>query len=57
MVGGESALLEMKKDISLAVDSARIFAAASAAGLGGADFSAAAQFLAEMAEVRPLTHD
>jgi 2-hydroxymethylglutarate dehydrogenase len=61
----------MKKDINLAVDSAkatgvplvltaeaaRIFAAASAAGLGGADFSAAAQFLAEMAGVKSLTHD
>ena len=61
----------MKKDINLAVDSAqaagvplvltaeaaRIFAAASAAGKGGADFSAAAQFLAEMAGVRSLTHD
>jgi 3-hydroxyisobutyrate dehydrogenase-like beta-hydroxyacid dehydrogenase len=61
----------MKKDINLAVDSAqaagvslvltaeaaRIFAAASAAGLGGADFSAAAQFLAEMAGVRSLSHD
>jgi len=61
----------MKKDINLAVDSAkaagvplvltaeaaRIFAAASAAGKGGADFSAAAQFLAEMAGVRSLTHE
>jgi 3-hydroxyisobutyrate dehydrogenase-like beta-hydroxyacid dehydrogenase len=61
----------MKKDINLALDSAkaagvplvltaeaaRIFAAASAAGKGGADFSAAAQFLAEMAGVRSLTHD
>lgn len=61
----------MKKDIHLAVDSAkaagvplvltaeaaRIFAAASAAGLGGADFSAAAQFLAKMAGVQSLTHD
>jgi 3-hydroxyisobutyrate dehydrogenase-like beta-hydroxyacid dehydrogenase len=61
----------MKKDINLAVDSAkaagvpllltaeaaRIFAAASAAGKGGADFSAAAQFLAEMAGVPSLSHD
>jgi 3-hydroxyisobutyrate dehydrogenase-like beta-hydroxyacid dehydrogenase len=61
----------MKNDINLAVDSAqaagvplwltteaaRIFAAASATGLGGADFSAATQFLAEMAGVRSLTHD
>lgn len=55
----------MKKDINLAVDSAKalnvplclgniaaqIFAAASAHGQGGKDFSAAAQYLASMAEV------
>jgi 3-hydroxyisobutyrate dehydrogenase-like beta-hydroxyacid dehydrogenase len=55
----------MKKDLNLALDSARtqnipllltsaaaqIFAAASAAGKGGQDFSAAAQFLADMADV------
>ena len=55
----------MKKDVNLALDSARaqntsllltstvaqILTAASAAGKGGADFSAAAQFLASMAGV------
>jgi 3-hydroxyisobutyrate dehydrogenase-like beta-hydroxyacid dehydrogenase len=55
----------MKKDVNLALDSARaagvpllltslaaqIFSAASAAGEGTADFSAAAQFLARMANV------
>jgi len=55
----------MKKDLNLALDSARasniplllasaaaqVFAAASAAGKGAADFSAAAQFLAGMAGV------
>ena len=55
----------MKKDINLALDSARaagvpllltslaaqVFSAASAAGEGAADFSAAAQFLAGMAKV------
>ena len=58
----------MKKDVNLAIDSARalglplalgglagqVFAAASAAGKGGDDFSAAAQFLADAAGV-PLT--
>ncbi len=55
----------MKKDVNLALDSARaqgvpllltsavgqMFAAASAAGCGSADFSAAARFVAEMAGV------
>lgn len=55
----------MKKDVHLALDSARaqrvpllltatvgqVFSAASAAGKGGADFSAAAQFLADLAGV------
>jgi tagatose-1,6-bisphosphate aldolase non-catalytic subunit AgaZ/GatZ len=55
----------MKKDVNLALDSARaqntsllltstvaqILTAASAAGMGGADFSAAAQFLAGIAGV------
>jgi 3-hydroxyisobutyrate dehydrogenase-like beta-hydroxyacid dehydrogenase len=55
----------MKKDLNLALESARstgapvlltslavqVFAAASTAGKGGADFSAAAQFLAAMANV------
>ena len=56
----------MRKDVNLATDSAKafgvplflggvtsqIFAAASAAGRGDADCSAAAQFLAELAQVR-----
>ncbi len=56
----------MKKDVNLAIDSARaegvplfvtaavaqIFAAASAAGEGDADFSAAARFLADLAKVK-----
>jgi 3-hydroxyisobutyrate dehydrogenase-like beta-hydroxyacid dehydrogenase len=56
----------MKKDVNLALDSARagrvpmlfaataaqVFAAASMAGKGGADFSAAAQFLADLSGVR-----
>lgn len=56
----------MKKDVNLAVDSAKslgiplflgsaasqIFAAASAAGRGEEDFSAAAQFLAELAQAQ-----
>ena len=56
----------MKKDVNLALDSARssgipmlftstvgqLFAAASAAGHGNADFSAAAQYLTELAGVR-----
>ncbi len=56
----------MKKDVNLAVESARtrgipilltsmvsqIFAAASTAGRGGEDFSAAAQFLADLANVQ-----
>lgn len=56
----------MKKDVNLALASARsqgvplllssivsqIFAAASGAGLGGEDFSAAAQFLADLANVQ-----
>jgi 3-hydroxyisobutyrate dehydrogenase-like beta-hydroxyacid dehydrogenase len=56
----------MKKDVNLALDSARaqgipllltattsqVFAAASMAGKGGADFSAAAQFLADLAGVQ-----
>jgi 2-hydroxy-3-oxopropionate reductase len=56
----------MKKDVNLALDSARalsvplmltstvgqIFAAASAAGKGDEDFSAAAEFLARVAQVR-----
>jgi 3-hydroxyisobutyrate dehydrogenase-like beta-hydroxyacid dehydrogenase len=56
----------MKKDVNLAIDSARaegvplfvtaavaqVFAAASAAGEGDADFSAAAQFLADLAKVK-----
>jgi 3-hydroxyisobutyrate dehydrogenase-like beta-hydroxyacid dehydrogenase len=56
----------MRKDINLAMDSARaegvplfvtaavaqVFAAASAAGEGDADFSAAAQFLADLANVK-----
>jgi 3-hydroxyisobutyrate dehydrogenase-like beta-hydroxyacid dehydrogenase len=56
----------MKKDVNLAIDSARaggvplfvtaavaqVFAAASAAGKGNADFSAAAQFLADLAKVK-----
>lgn len=56
----------MKKDVNLALDSARaqgipllltglasqVFAAASVAGKGGADFSAAAQFLADLAGVQ-----
>ncbi len=56
----------MKKDVNLALDSARaqripllltatasqIFAAASMAGKGGEDFSAAAQFLADLAGVQ-----
>lgn len=56
----------MKKDVNLALDSARslnvpvlltsavaqVFSAASTAGKGGADFSAAAQFLADLAGVR-----
>ena len=55
----------MKKDLNLALESARstgvpllltslaaqIFSAASTAGEGNADFSAAARFLAEMANV------
>jgi 2-hydroxy-3-oxopropionate reductase len=55
----------MKKDVNLAVESARalgipllmvssvaqIFAAASAAGKGGEDFAAAAQFLASLSGV------
>jgi 3-hydroxyisobutyrate dehydrogenase-like beta-hydroxyacid dehydrogenase len=55
----------MKKDVNIALDSARaegvpvllastvaqVFAAASAAGKGDSDFSAAAQFLASMAQV------
>jgi 3-hydroxyisobutyrate dehydrogenase-like beta-hydroxyacid dehydrogenase len=55
----------MKKDINLAIDSARtqgipllltstvaqVFSAASSAGKGEADFSAAAQFLATLAKV------
>ena len=60
----------MKKDVNLALDSARalsvpmliassvgqVFAAASGAGRGGADFSAAAQYLTEMAGVRLSEH-
>ena len=56
----------MKKDVNLALDSARsqgipllltstvsqVFSAASAAGRGGEDFSAAAQFLAGLANVQ-----
>jgi 3-hydroxyisobutyrate dehydrogenase-like beta-hydroxyacid dehydrogenase len=56
----------MKKDVNLAVDSARalnvpllltssvgqLFSAASAAGQGDADFSAAAQYVADLAGVR-----
>jgi 3-hydroxyisobutyrate dehydrogenase-like beta-hydroxyacid dehydrogenase len=56
----------MKKDVNLALDSGRalnmpllltsavgqLFAAASAAGNGNADFSAAAQFVADLAQVR-----
>jgi 2-hydroxymethylglutarate dehydrogenase len=56
----------MKKDLNLALDSARaqgvplllastaaqVFAAASAAGKGGLDFAAAAQFLADLAGVK-----
>jgi 3-hydroxyisobutyrate dehydrogenase-like beta-hydroxyacid dehydrogenase len=56
----------MKKDVNLALDSARaqripllltatasqVFAAASVAGKGSADFSAAAQFLADLAGVQ-----
>jgi 2-hydroxy-3-oxopropionate reductase len=56
----------MKKDVNLALDSARaqripllftamasqVFAAASMAGKGSADFSAAAQFLADLAGVQ-----
>jgi 3-hydroxyisobutyrate dehydrogenase-like beta-hydroxyacid dehydrogenase len=56
----------MKKDVNLAIDSARaaavplmltsivaqIYSAASAAGKGSADFSAAAQFLADFAGVK-----
>ncbi len=56
----------MKKDVNLAVDSGQalnvpllltsvvgqLFAAASAAGKGDADFSAAAQFVADLAGVR-----
>lgn len=56
----------MKKDVNLAVDSgqalgvpllltsavSQLFSAASAAGKGDADFSAAAQYVAEMAGVR-----
>jgi 2-hydroxy-3-oxopropionate reductase len=55
----------MKKDVNLALDSARhqgipmlltsavaqVFSAASAAGKGAADFSAAAQFVADLANV------
>ena len=65
----------MKKDVGLALESARgmnvpllltstvgqVFAAASAAGSGDADFSAAAQFVADLAQVRlnetPLAAD
>jgi 3-hydroxyisobutyrate dehydrogenase-like beta-hydroxyacid dehydrogenase len=56
----------MKKDVNLALESARwqgiplmltsmvsqVFAAASAAGRGGEDFSAAAEFLAGLANVQ-----
>ncbi len=56
----------MKKDVNLAIDSARaegvplfvtaavaqVFAAASAAGEGDADFSAAARFVADLAKVK-----
>jgi 2-hydroxy-3-oxopropionate reductase len=56
----------MKKDINLALESGRalnipllltsavgqLFSAASAAGNGDADFSAAAQFVADLAQVR-----
>jgi 3-hydroxyisobutyrate dehydrogenase-like beta-hydroxyacid dehydrogenase len=56
----------MKKDVNLALDSGRtlsvpllltstvgqVFSAASAAGNGDADFSAAAQYVADLANVR-----